>query len=84
MGAHCDDNNTRYLPLLGSGERERAEAHNAPLQKKLYELEKLLETRGRPYRQKLEAERLASIPAELREDVRKASATPAGERTEVQ
>src|SRR5207248_2023021 len=31
-----------------------------------------------------EAERLATIPAELREDVRKASATPAGERTEVQ
>jgi mono/diheme cytochrome c family protein len=84
VGAHCDDNNTRYLPLLVPGEREKVEAHNVPLKKKIAELEKLIESTGRPYRQKLEAERLASIPEQVREDVRKALATPATERTEVQ
>jgi hypothetical protein len=84
VGAHCDDDNTRYLPLLVAAERKKAEAHNAPLRKKIAELEKLIEAKGLPYRQRLEAERLASIEAELREDVRKALATPANERTDVQ
>jgi len=84
VGAHCDDNNTRYLPLLVPSERDRVQSHNAPIQAKIADLNKQLELKAEPLKQKMEAEKLLTVPAEIREDVRKAWQTPKAERTEVQ
>lgn len=84
VGAFCDEKNTRYLPLLVANERDKIQTHNAPIQSKIDELKKQLDLKAEPLKQKLEAERLQNLPVEIREDVRKATQTAAGERTEVQ
>ena len=84
VGAVCDEKTTRYLPLLVASERDKIQTYNAPIQAKIDELKKQLNLKAEPLKQKLEGERLQNLPVEIRDDVRKATQTVAGERTEVQ
>ncbi|MEX2261292.1 MAG: PSD1 and planctomycete cytochrome C domain-containing protein [Bryobacteraceae bacterium] len=55
-----------------------------PIQTRIEELEKDIERMTAEYRQKLEAERIEKLPAEVREDARTAVATPEAKRSDVQ
>ena len=81
VGAQCDDSNTRLLPLLSARERQEIEERNAPIQKEIDELEQLLAQRAAPFREELIARNLSALPAAVREDVRKAFATPEEKRS---
>ena len=84
VGANCDDDNTRYLPLRSTVAQRRVEEHNAPIQREIDELKRLLDELAVPYRDKLVARKLEQLPEDVREDMRVALATPAQGRSELQ
>ncbi len=73
----------RLLEATAAQEKE-AKDHNARLDAATAPLRKQLQELQREYGDRLFAERLAKLPAQIREDVRVALATPAPKRTEVQ
>lgn len=84
VGAKCDDSTIRFLPLLSIKERKLVEEHNAPFLNRIGDLEKQLEVKAAPLREKLRAEKIAAVPADVREDLQKALDTPEAQRTEIQ
>ena len=62
VGAKCDESNTRLLPLPSAGELRQVEEYNAPIQRKIAELERQLEEKARPLRKKLLEEKMAALP----------------------
>lgn len=74
----------RYLPYPSERERQEVEAYNAPIRKELEQLERSLEEKARPFREKLAEEKLAQLPEGLKEDVRKALKAAPGDRSDLQ
>ena len=74
----------RYLPYADERERREAADHNAPIQKEIKRLERSLEEKAQPLREKLFQQKLAKLPEEVREDVHKAIETPEGKQSDVQ
>ena len=74
----------RRLARVPEEERREAEAFNAPIQEEIKRLERSLEEKARPLREKLFAEKLAKLPQALRADVQKALDTPAEKRNATQ
>ena len=71
----------RYLTNVPERERGEAEAYNAPIQEEIKKLERSLETKAKPLREKLLEEKLAHLPEAVREDVRKAFEAPEEKRS---
>ena len=84
VGANCNDTNTRLLPLPSPGELREVEEHNAPLKRKIAELERQLEQKARPLRKQILEEKMAALPESLRQDLKEASEAKPEERTPVQ
>ncbi len=84
VGAKCTDDDARHLPLRSSAEEVEIETHNAPVRQRVEELEKTLEAKATPYREKIRAEKLEALPPEVREDLKKALEVAEGSRTDVQ
>ena len=74
----------RHLEIVPESERQEAKIHNQPIEKEIERLEKSLQERAEPFRQILLEEKLAQIPASMREDVRGAVSTPSEKRSELQ
>jgi mono/diheme cytochrome c family protein len=82
----------RFLPEIPPGEtpvqimeeRQAAEALNHNLDLEIRTLKKALEEKAAPITKKIVEQRLASLPAGIREDLQKLQDTPAESRTEVQ
>ena len=74
----------RVLPVALEADVEEVKAHNAPLQVKLRNLEKELEDKARPYREKYRKEALDALPPNLQADLRTIAETPEGKRTSLQ
>ena len=74
----------RRLARVPEEERREAEAFNAPIQEEIKRLERSLEEKARPLREKLFAEKLTKLPEALRADVQKALDTPAEKRNATQ
>lgn len=84
VGAKCDESNTRLLPLPSAHELREVEKYNVTVQKKITELEQVLEEKARPLRQKLIEEKLAELPQILRQDLKIASTMQADQLSAVQ
>jgi mono/diheme cytochrome c family protein len=84
VGAKCGDEDVRDLPARSPEEERETEAHNAPIRKRLEELEKALAAKAAPYREKLRAEKLEKLPADVRQDLQKALDITSDRRTAVQ
>ncbi len=84
VGAKCDESNTRLLPLPSASELREVEEYNAPFQRKIAELEQVLEEKAQPLRKKLIEVKLAALPPALREDLKTASRLKPENRTQVQ
>ena len=84
VGAKCDESNTRLLPLPSAGELRQVEEYNAPIQRKIAELERQLEEKARPLRKKLLEEKMAALPQSLQQDLKEASKAKPEDRTQVQ
>ena len=84
VGANCDDSNTRLLPLRSSALQREVEEANAPTRKKIDELEERLEEKAVPLREQLAAEKLETLPEDVRKDVRDALEIEPERRTDVQ
>ena len=78
------DPDERYLKLAPERERREVADHNAPIQKEIKRLERSLEEKAQPLREKLFQQKLAKLPEGVREDVRKALESAENERTELQ
>ena len=74
----------RVLRVALEADVKEIEAHNAPLQVKLRNLEKELEGKARPYREKFRKEALEALPTNLQADLRTIAETPKGKRTSLQ
>jgi hypothetical protein len=74
----------RLLPYVTTTERKQWEAEETKLLDEIASLKRGLESRAEPIRKGLAEERLAKLPAELHEDLRRMLVTPQDERTEVQ
>ena len=74
----------RYLPYAPQQERREVEAHNAPIKEKIEGLERSLEQKAKPLREKLVEEKLAHLPEGVREDLRKALETPEEKRSGIE
>ena len=74
----------RSLALVPEKERREVESCNAPIQKEMERLQRSLEEKARPYREKLLEEKLGKLPEGVREDVRKALERPAERRSSVE
>ena len=74
----------RSLASVPEDERRAVESYNAPIQEEIERLQRYLEEKARPLREKLFAEKLAKLPAALAEDVQRAFATPAEKRSSPQ
>ncbi len=74
----------RVLRVALEADLKEIEAHNAPLQVKLRNLEKELEDKARPYKEKFRKEALAALPPNLQADLRTIAETPKGKRTSLQ
>lgn len=81
VGAKCDENNTRYLPLKAVAEQEAVKEHNAPIRARIETAERARAEISARYRAKLLAQRMQQLPAEVREPVRKALDTPETQRS---
>ena len=62
----------RHLTTVPERERREAEAYNASIEEEIKRLKSSLEEAARPLREKLFEEKLAKLPEEVREDLRKA------------
>ena len=71
----------RYLANVPERERREVKAYNAPIQEEIKKLERSLEEKAKPLREKLFEEKLAQFPEAVREDVRKALETPEEKRS---
>ena len=80
-GARLPQRLQRYLTNVPEKERREVEAYNAPVQEEISRLERSLEEKARPLREKLFEEALAKLPEAVRKDVRKAFDTPEEKRT---
>jgi mono/diheme cytochrome c family protein len=82
----------RFLPYIPAGEtpvqileeQQAAEALNHNLDLEIRSLKKALEEKAAPIKKKIVEQRLALLPATLREDLQKVQETPAESRTDVQ
>ncbi len=74
----------RSLPHTPKAEREAVEAHNAPIQEEIKELERSLEEKAKPYHQKLLKERLSELPEGVGADIQEALEIPAEKRSSIQ
>jgi cytochrome c553 len=82
----------RYLPYVTPGatgfqllaERQQADGRRTELDAKIKEAQELLKDKQAEWQKKVLAERLGGVPAELREEVRAATETPAAKRTGAQ
>ena len=74
----------RYLTSVPERERREVEAYNAPIQEEIKKLERSLEEKAKPLREKLFEEKLAQLPEAVREDVRKAFEKPEEKRSELE
>ena len=74
----------RYLPHAPEAERREVEAYNAPIRKEMERLERSLEEKARPHREKLLEEKLGQLPEGIRKDLRAALATAPEQLTDVQ
>lgn len=57
VGAKCDENNTRYIIAKATREFDEIQAHNAPIDQRIRELEASIEEKAKPYREKYLAEK---------------------------
>ena len=67
VGAKCDESNARLLPLLSAQDLREVEEQNAPVNKEIHRLEKLLEELSAPFRAKLINKNLSFLPTEVEE-----------------
>ena len=74
----------RMLPQITPEERQKQQAHNAPLSAQYRALRKIVEGQAEPLRQKYREAVLAKLPEVLRDDLRKMLATPPDKRDAVQ
>ena len=82
--AKWEDSDTRFLPSFSEKERREVEEYNAPILEEIESLERTLESKARPLRKDLLAEKLTKLPEGLQKDARKAFATPAENRSNTQ
>ena len=71
-------------PIKLAEERKEAEAHNKELGREIEALEAALKERAEPLKKRLVEERLAELPEDLHDDLRKMLATAPEERNEIQ
>ena len=76
--------NKREFDLALDAERQEVEAHNAPILAEIKKLQDQINVATLPFRKRAIDERLAALPAEVREDLRLAGETPADQRTDLQ
>lgn len=57
VGAKCDEKTTRYILAEGTPEWEQAKAFNAPIERRVEELQRQIEEKAKPYREKYLAEK---------------------------
>ena len=74
----------RANPIKLAEERKKAEAHNKELDREIEALEAALKEKAAPLKKRLVEERLAELPEDLHDDLRKMLATPPEERNEFQ
>jgi hypothetical protein len=74
----------RRLPEASEAQEKEAAAHNAGIDRAVTALRKQLDDLNKQFGERRFAERLATLPEAIREDVRTALATEANKRTEVQ
>ena len=74
----------RVLRVALEADLKEVEAHNAPLQVKLRNLETELKEKARPYKEKFQEKALAALPSDLQADLRTIAETPEGKRTSLQ
>ena len=74
----------RANPIKLAEERKEAEAHNKELDQEIEALEAALKEKVEPLKKRLFEERLAELPEDLHDDLRKMLATPPEERNEFQ
>ena len=74
----------RVLRVALEADLKEVEAHNAPLQVKLRNLETELKEKARPYREKFQKQALAALPPDLQADLRAIAGTPEAKRTSLQ
>ncbi len=74
----------RTNPIKLAEERKRAEAHNKKLDQEIEALEATLKQKAEPLKKRLVEQRLAELPEDLHDDLRKMLATPPEERNEFQ
>ncbi len=74
----------RTNPIKLAEERKQAEAHNKELDREIETLEAALKQKAEPLKKRLVEQRLAELPEDLHDDLRKMLATPPEERNEFQ
>ena len=74
----------RVLRVALEADLKEVEAHNAPLQVKLRNLETELEDKARPYKEKFQKQALAALPPDLQTDLRAIAETPEAKRSSLQ
>ena len=82
--ADVADQYQRFLPYVAEEEVGEVEDHNAPIHKEITTIERLVETKAQPFRDKLIGERLAKLPESVRQDLTKALATPEQKRNSLE
>src|SRR4029079_4573623 len=83
-GLSMGPRNDRDLPVVTTAERRQRDAHNATLQTEIAAQNAALEENSQTLAKKIQGERLAALPENLREDVSKMLETPADKRTAVE
>jgi mono/diheme cytochrome c family protein len=74
----------RKLDIALERERHEVTAYNAPIEAEITRLESALESRAKPFRDKLLRQRLTGLPEEVRADVEAANAVSEEKRSPVQ
>ena len=74
----------RQLNIAPESEKREVAEHNAPLEKKIEQLEAALAREEKPYRDRLLEERLQELPETVRDDLGAVADVPEEDRTEVQ
>ena len=74
----------RQLNIAPENEKREVAEHNAPLEKKIEQLEASLARAEKPYRERLLQGRLQDLPETVRDDLRAVADVPEDDRTEVQ
>ena len=82
--ADVADQYQRFLPYVAEEEVREVEDHNAPIRKEIAAIERVIETKAQPFRDKLIGERMAKLPESFRQDLREALATPEQKRNSLE